>query len=63
MKNKPVVIIIAVIFIVIMGILGYIALQEQHNSNVANTNNGQLTYFSLLNIFLHQIMIPRISQI
>ena len=39
MKNKPVVIIIAVIFIVIMGILGYIALQEQHNSNVANTNN------------------------
>ena len=41
MKNKPVVIVIAVIFIVIMGILGYIALGEKDSSNVEDTNNKQ----------------------
>lgn len=32
MKNKPTVIVISVIFIVIMGILGYIALGEKNSS-------------------------------
>lgn len=41
MKNKIVVIVISVIFIVIMGILGYIALGEKNSSNVGDTNNEQ----------------------
>ena len=35
----------------------------QAGSHVTNTNNSQLSDFPLLDIFLHQIMIPGISQI
>ena len=41
MKNKTVVIVIAVIFIVILAILGFIALGEKDSSNVGDTNNKQ----------------------
>ena len=41
MKNKKVVIVIAVIFIVILAILGFIALGEKDSSNVGDTNNKQ----------------------
>ena len=41
MKNKPAVIVISVIFIVIMGVLGFIALEEKNSSNVGNTDKEQ----------------------
>lgn len=41
MKNKSAVIVISVIFIVIMGILGFITLGEKNSSNVGNTNKEQ----------------------
>lgn len=43
MKNKPVVIIIAIIFIVIMGILGFIALGEKENDQEITQNPSQST--------------------
>lgn len=41
MKNKPAVIVISVIFIGIMGVLGFIALEEKNSSNVGNTDKEQ----------------------
>ncbi len=41
MKNKKVIGAICIVFIIILGILGYIALEEKNNSNVENTNNQQ----------------------
>lgn len=41
MKNKPVVIVIAIIFIVVMGILGILALGEkENNQNIAQNTSG-----------------------
>ena len=41
MKNKPIVIVIAIIFIVIMGILGFIALEEKENNQKTTQNTSQ----------------------
>ena len=41
MKNKKVISAICIVFIIVLGILGYIALEEKNNSNVENTNNKQ----------------------
>ncbi len=41
MKNKKVISAICILFIIALGILGYIALGEKNSSNVGNTNNEQ----------------------
>lgn len=41
MKNKKVVIAICIVLIIVLGILGYIALQEKNSTNVENTNDKQ----------------------
>lgn len=41
MKNKPAVIVIAVIFIIVMGILGVLALGEkENNKNITQNVSG-----------------------
>ena len=39
MKNKKVISAICIVFIIVLGILGYIALGEKNISNKENTNN------------------------
>ncbi len=41
MKNKKVISAICIVFIIVLGILGYIALEEKNNSNVEQTSNEQ----------------------
>lgn len=41
MKNKKVISAICIVFVIVLGILGYIALEEKNSSNVGNTDKQE----------------------